>query len=237
MAFLSKTLNATTHLGADLRDLRERAGWSVAQLSHHTKITESFLRALEEEHWEEISDPIYTERILRSLVATLGGQENYFLFKYRACLGERRGERKTEELLPRQKKVRRLDLTVGSRVLAVIGFVVFVLLLGGYVFWQVRAISSPPPLTIDEPAEGAQMSEPRVRVAGHTASEAAVTINGKIAVVQADGSFVMWLDIPRGATTISVSAKKRHGSDSTATRRVVYDQPLPILYEAVTSTR
>jgi cytoskeletal protein RodZ len=236
MSFTLKSVNPSGRIGSDLVELRERAGWSRAQAAHATKIHESLIRSLEEEAWDQVADPIYTERILRSYVTFLGGNERYFVEKYRTCLEANRLKRSPEELLPRPRRIRRFDLTVGPRLLAVSGFLVFVLLLGGYVYVQARAISTPPPLEILEPADGLRLEEPMVTIRGTTLPESTVEVNGRQAIVQPDGTFSLRLDVPRGTTLVIVTSKKRHSREVTSARRVVYDRPLPE-WMGSTSTR
>jgi len=227
MTFVLKSVNDQGGIGADLRELRERRGLSRTEASQRTKIIESIIRAWEEERWDEISDPAYSERMFRSYVAFLGGAETYLLNKYRQQLSEHGRQTNPEDYLPRVRNVPRFDLAVGARMRTVSIFALFVLLLGGYVFMQVRAISIPPPLEVIEPKEGVRLTEPRVHVTGKTLPEATVVINDRDAVVQPDGNFSMDLDVPRGTTLIIVSAKKRHGREAVVTRRVIYDRPLP----------
>ena len=179
MAFVHKSINPSTHIGADLRELRERAGLSRAQAAQQTKITESFLEALEEERWGEIGDAIYAERILRAYLRFLGGKEKYFLEKYHDALKERLVERDPAAFIPRPRHIKRFDLAVSSRLLTIVSFVVFSLLLGGYVYFQVRLISTPPKLMVTQPVEGEQEDGPRVEVRGTTLPDALVLINGK----------------------------------------------------------
>src|SRR5574337_1718195 len=174
MAFVQKNVNASGRIGPDLIELRERAGWTVAEVSRATKISESLIRALEAEAWSEIPDPIYAERILRSYVTFLGGNETYFLQKYRTLLRAKNTSRKLEELLPRPRQVQGFDLVVGSRLLTVLGFLFFVLLLGGYVYFQAHAISTPPPLAVETPEEGQPLQEPLADVRGTTLPETSV---------------------------------------------------------------
>jgi len=227
MPFVLKSVNAEGGLGADLKELRERLGLSLSQASQRTKIMESLISAWEEERWHEVSDPVYAERIFKSYVISLHGAEQYFIDKYRAALAARDIKPNPEEYLPRRHNVPKFDLAVGARVrtLAIFGF--FVVLAVGYVFMQVRAISIPPPLEITAPADGAELDGPRLMVTGRTLPNATVNINELPVVVQPDGTFSLELDVPRGTTLVTVSAKKRYGREVTATRRVVYDRALP----------
>ena len=227
MAFVLKSVNAQGGVGADLIELRERRGLTRTEASRRTKIVESLIRTWEEERWGEIEDAAYSERIFRFYVAFLGGTEAYFLNKYRKQLSERGIGSRPEEYLPRVRDIPKFDLAVGARVKTVAIFGLFVLLLAGYVFIQVRTMSVPPPLEVTAPAEGTRLEEPRLQGAGKTLPEAQVVINDRTVVVQPDGSFSMDLDVPRGTTLIIVSAKKRYGHEVVITRRVVYDRPMP----------
>ncbi len=224
MGFIVKRVHGAGSIGEDLRDLRVRAGWSVGQVAHALKFTESFLRALEEERWETMPDPISTERMLKSYVTFFGGNVSYFLDKYRECLRDRKMDRRSEDHLPRPSRVRFFELTVGPRWIAAAVFIVFLCVLGTYVFWQARAISVKPFLLIERPVEGQRLDNPHVSVRGRTMAEASVTVNGERAVVQPGGTFVAELDVARGVTAIAVRARKRYGAEVVQIRHVIYER-------------
>jgi hypothetical protein len=92
---------------------------------------------------------------------------------------------------------------------------------------QVRGITAPPTLTLTAPDEGLTLDAPVVLVKGQTATDVTVAVNGRTAIVQPDGTFEINLDVPRGTTAIEVIAKKRHGRESTITRHILFDRPLP----------
>ena len=228
MSFTQKSINASGDLGADLRELRERAGLSLGEVAKHTKIAESTVRGWEEGRWDEVEDPRYMERMLRSYVAFLGGLEPYFINKFREGLRAREvRSRQPEDLMPRPRQVKLFDLTVTSRLLTVAGFLFFVSLLGGYIYLQARTISAPPPLELFEPTEGLRIDNSIVHVRGKTLPESSVQVNEVPAVVQPDGTFDLTLAVPRGTTLIIVSARRRHGEEAHVARRVIYDRPLP----------
>jgi len=231
MPFTHKSINPSDRIGLDLIELRERMGLSRQAAAQLSRMTESFITALEAEDWERIGDPVYAEHMLRAYIRTLGGKESYYLNKYRRCVADRQAEcKKQDARLIHPLRVRLADLLVGSRILAVAGFFVFVALLGAYVYREAMSISAPPPLSVSEPSEGQRQEQPQVLVAGTTLPEAAVTINGRDAVVESDGSFRLTLDIPRGSILITVSAKKRHGRDAVVERHVIYERALPPLF-------
>lgn len=226
-SFVMKQLHSSDCLGPDLVELRERAGLTLEEAARESKLPPSFLRALEEERWSDIDDLIYSERLLRAYVSQLGGNESYYLHKYRACLRARNVEAKPEDFLPRPIRLRMKDLLVAPRLIAIAGFILFSLLLGGYVYGQARAIRKAPPLEIFSPAEGLTVTEPEVVISGKTIPEATVTVNGRPVVVNPDGVFEERLYVSRGMTELSVSARKRHGDEVTAVRHIFYERELP----------
>ncbi|MFA6429643.1 MAG: helix-turn-helix domain-containing protein [Patescibacteria group bacterium] len=226
MPFVQKSVNAEGGLGADLRELRERCGLSVEEISRKTKVIPSQIRAWENNQWESSEDVIYLEKLFRSYVSALGGTGSYFLDKYRGALAERGVTAQREDYLPRVRNIPRFDMAVGARIKTLAIFGGFVALLVGYVFFQVYAISIPPPLEVFQPADGQRIDNPRLHVQGRTGVNASVTINERPAIVQRDGTFALEIDVPRGTTLVVVSAKKRYGKEVEVVRRVVYERPI-----------
>lgn len=227
MGFVLKSINASDRLGPDLLELRRRAGLTREQAAETSKLTPGFISLLEDDRFEELDDPSYAERQLRAYIMLLGGNPSYFMHKYRARVGAERFRLGVKDLLPRPRQIRAHDLIVGPRWIVLATFLTFLLLLGGYVLFQVRGISSTPPLTLIEPLDGTQVAEPMVRVRGKTLPEATVAINGQQVAVNETGEFSMILSIPRGTTLVVVSAKRRHGKKIEQSRRVMYARPLP----------
>ncbi|MFZ2804500.1 MAG: helix-turn-helix domain-containing protein [Patescibacteria group bacterium] len=222
MAFLQKRIHAATGgFGETLRELRELRGYSIDDLSRATGIHGSVLKAFEEERLEEIADPYYAERHIRTIVKALEGREPYVMEKYHALLTAR-GILKPSNSLARAR-VRKRDLFVSSRAIGFIGFLLLVAAIVGYVFWQATLIGSQPPLSVVSPADGMVLATPHVDVTGHTDPSALVDVNGVQAVVDVSGNFQASLDVPRGLTTLEVEAKRRYGSAAIVERHVTYN--------------
>jgi hypothetical protein len=235
MSFVHKSVNPTDQLGADLVELRKRAGFTRDQAAGVSKLTVGFIALLEEDRLQELSDPVYAERQLKAYVRLLGGNPSYFLHKYRTSLGGQELHHEVKDLLPRSRHIRPQDLVVGPRWIALAAFVGFLVFLGGYVYWQARGISSAPPLLIHEPADGVSVDEPFVRVRGETMPEATVVINGRTVPVDEKGIFESTINIPRGSTILVITAKRRYGNQKELTRRIIYDRPLPEVDDVVST--
>lgn len=223
MGFIQKSTNPGGGLGHDLRELRTKAGLSLADAAKLSKVSEGSIRALEEERWEEIPDPIYFEHVFRTYLALYSIQQNYYLEKYRRSLNIKNRERSMHELLPRER-VRRSDFTVWSRVMAVATLFFFAILIAGYVLYQVRAVTAPPSLFVEKPQEGERLALPVAEIQGKTEPDASVSINGRPAIVEMDGSFKLTIDVPSGPTVIIIDAKKRRGKVAEEIRHVFYQR-------------
>lgn len=57
---------APDSIGAVLRRARAARGVTLAEIAHDTRITESYLRALEAERWDALPAPVYARGFLRS---------------------------------------------------------------------------------------------------------------------------------------------------------------------------
>ncbi|MEN9557768.1 MAG: Glucodextranase, domain [Candidatus Parcubacteria bacterium] len=228
MSFLHKRVGRGEGLfGADLRDLRESQGITIAQASHDTKLHDAVLHALEEDRVQALGDLTFSERHLLAYVRYLGGHESYFVARYRQRIQALHAERDVHDVLPRTRRVRQWDFFVGPQLLAFSGLVMLALLVGGYVLWQAHLVRIPPPLEVTQPVEGLQVVDARVFVQGRTMPEAHVTVNGRDAVVDPTGAFSLSLDVRRGTTLITIVARRRRGSETLINRSVLYT-PTPL---------
>lgn len=222
MPFVRKQVSAdATGFGADVREMRELRGYTQRSLGKISGIHPSIIAALEEERIEDLSDPVYAERHIRTLADILETRPDFFLQKYRALLDARGFGFGTSPVLP--MTVRRRDLFVTSRVFVALGFFLFVALLVGYVVWQTLLVSHAPDLTVDAPTEGQVVMSPHVDVAGRTDPTASVVVNGKQAIVDQSGVFRISIDVSQGVSTIHVESRRRYSRPNAVDRHVIFE--------------
>lgn len=58
-------------VGFELREARERLGWSLHDLEERTKIRRRYLEALEQERWSALPSPAHAKAFLRAIAAEL----------------------------------------------------------------------------------------------------------------------------------------------------------------------
>ncbi len=227
MPFIQKRVSVgTERFGDELRELRELRGYDRETLGRISGIHASIITALEEERLETMTDPIYAERHVRTIVRALEGRPEFFLKKYRALTAEQGLAAATTPII--RPGLRRRDLFVSSKAMVVGFFVLIVLVVGGYVGQQAYHVSRPPSLTLDTPVEGAVLSDARVLVSGTTDPSASVTVNGFTAIVDADGTFRSEIDVPTGFSVLHIEARRRYSRPTVVERHVMYRHEVTI---------
>ncbi len=223
MSFVQKKIGPEQGFGADLRQLRELRGWTREALERATGIHKNTICLLEEERLDELNDPAYAERHVRSLVSALEGRVGFFLEKYRLAL-ERLGKKTGQDNFVFARRIKKSDLFVPSKYLILVAIILVVGVLGWYVAHQAGHLTASPQLEILEPADHAVINNSLLRVRGKTDPTASISINGQSAVVETDGSFDISFDVPRGTTRLDVAAKRRYGGEVEIVRYVTYNQ-------------
>ncbi len=116
----------TARIGAELREVRERVGWRLAEVAAELRIREPYLHAIEQGDLEALPGPAYQVGFIRSYAQALGLDGDEILRRFRA---EGAGKAKKPELsflapVP--------DRAVPSGAIVLLGVV---LLLAGYGYW------------------------------------------------------------------------------------------------------
>jgi len=70
-------------LGQELKQARERAAMSVAEIARQTKITARLLQNLEDERFDQMPEPFFVKGVLKAYVKAVGGEEAHFMELYR----------------------------------------------------------------------------------------------------------------------------------------------------------
>jgi cytoskeleton protein RodZ len=71
-------------LGQELKSARDKASFSVEQIAQQTKISLRLLKALEDERFDQLSEPFFIKGVLKAYVRAIGADEAYFLALYQS---------------------------------------------------------------------------------------------------------------------------------------------------------
>jgi transcriptional regulator with XRE-family HTH domain len=222
MPFVKKAVSLEDKgFGATLREMRRLRGYSISDVSRLSGIHPALLEDLENEKLENVKDPNYAERHVSKLAELLELPPIYLLSLYRSLLKDRGVAASDAALRP---CVRRKDFLVTSRLLILGAFLFLVAVVGGYLFWQARTVSSAPRLEITTPTEGEKVSMPRILVRGKTDPKAQVTLNEQPVIVDDGGYFSSYVDVPYGISTLNIMAKKRYSAATVIERHLLFER-------------
>ncbi len=101
----------------------------------------------------------------------------------------------------------------------IIAVLVFVVVL--YVVFRLKSIITPPYLNIITPVDNTALFVSNVELKGVTEAETQISINGEQLISDSSGNFSKAIGLKKGINFITVTAKKKYGSEKTEIRRVL----------------
>ncbi|MBI2617421.1 helix-turn-helix domain-containing protein [Candidatus Gottesmanbacteria bacterium] len=210
-------------VGEILRKARLEKHLDLELVEKDLRIRKKFLQAIEDNSWNKLPSLPYIKGFLRnySRYLDLKPEEMVAIFRRQFRDQDKEG------ILPKGLTSPLNDPIIRLTPQIVVGIVTLslLLLLFGYLFFQYRLFTSPPPLTILQPEEGKIVTTEKVDVEGQTDSDAVVSINNQKVVVSADGKFHLQIPLSPGINTIIIESTSKHGKKKTITRTIQLQNP------------
>lgn len=215
MVFQKKKLEKTKRVCLRLKEAREAAGISIAEVAQKTKIRPAYVRALEECRFTDIPYAvIYQKHFIRRYAEAIGLKAPGLLQQFTSEEAPAPARHSRPQPIRRWRQNLPALLKGISAALAVLGLI-------SYLGWQVRSIVTPPALAVFTPPDGFVTTHPDLLIYGETAKEAQVYINGQKITTDREGQFKETLSLSPGINRLEITAKKRHGKTSQSTRHVI----------------
>ncbi|EKD47482.1 MAG: DNA-binding protein [uncultured bacterium] len=207
-------------LAKKLRALRRGKAVTLDMMERHTHIQRKYLEALEQGRFECLPEPLYARNFIRAYARALEADESYFLELYEEECG-------VCDLIgpmcsPRQK-VDRKRFIIWNQMVRYSALACLLLLIFGYIGWQVFSIIQPPSIVLLSPATDVLIHEARLSVYGIVEGEASVFINGEPIVVNEDFTFDASVDLREGMNILVIEAERRYSRRAVIERSVVFD--------------
>ena len=200
-----------------LKNLREKKGISIAQLSSLTGIEEKFLEALEKKEWDLLPPDIYIQGYLKKISQILEVDfknlwELYRLEKRKLYLS---GKGDSFPEIERKRKFFGINFEkLIWSFLIILGLV--------YIGINLRPLFLPPKLEIVSPAFDSVASEDKIKVEGRTNAKF-VFINGKEVPIK-EGKFSYYFPLVPGLNILKIEAKNYFGRSTIVERKVIYQK-------------
>lgn len=209
VSFKKKRLSHLPPLPSRFLQARESMRVTVREVEDATHVRSRYLEALEHGRYDTLPPDVFAIGFVRRYAKFLGLPENEVVVQFRKERGIFRSMAKAASPLSVQTSLVKPRFSLSVTSLTLLTSAVFVLGLVSYVWWQVRAFTSPPQLSVSEPAANATVIGPSVTVEGTTSRNSTVLINNAPVFVSEDLRFKEDLKLTPGVNTIEVKAVSR----------------------------
>ncbi len=215
--FCFKNLTTAKRLPTILSEERQKKEWSLSEFSAKSGVPTKYLNLLEKGVFSALP-PAKTFRLayVRAAAEALGLTASTCLTQF----GNEGGFEDVKMVHPRTGMPRLPFNSISIFVRNMIAGLVMLLLVG-YLGWQVRGILQPPILTVFYPLEGAIVNDLTTTIAGQTEAESKLSINGQNVMLNNQGRFSVPVDLTAGLNTVVIAAVRKHGKTTLITRHLI----------------
>ncbi|MDY0097551.1 MAG: DUF4115 domain-containing protein [Candidatus Dojkabacteria bacterium] len=208
--------------GEVIKNKRESLGKDLNSVSVDTKIQKRFLEYIENNQFEKFDSKIFATGFIKIYSKYLGLDVEKILALYRrSTLVEVKNSNKKTSV---NKKRKLPKINISPKILAITTLVIFLLLIVGYVGYQIYKFQTPPSLTIVDPIDGYITNEKSTILKGLTQESVLIDVNDKQVDVNSKGEFETEIFLIEGVNTITVRALKSSNSnlETNKTLKVIY---------------
>ncbi len=220
MVFTAKKVEALLSFGEKLRKAREEAELSKEKVAQLLNIRIKSLERLESGEIEKLPVDVYARGILKKYAKILRMEEGALLADYEKEIKILRhlNKEKQHQSLP---VLRSRRFIVTPRTFSLFFLCLILLLVAGYLFYQLYFLISPPALVVFEPAGDLVTQNTAITIKGKTEPGARLTINGQQIYINKDGNFEQAINLNQGLNLIKIEATNRFEKSTSVVRRVM----------------
>jgi cytoskeletal protein RodZ len=207
-------------IGQQLKRRRQRLKLSLTDVELATKIRGKYLVALESGDLDALPNDIYSRGFVQHYASYLGLNGQELADRY---VEERGGAVAAPTGAPKLERPARLVAT--PKLLVAAGLFLVVLIVVGYLGYQLSAIAAPPRLSLDSPADNQTASTATIKVKGHTTPGSDVAVDDVPVATDTNGGFSTTIVLQNGINAIRVSSRSKLGKLTRVTHNVLAKLP------------
>lgn len=200
-------------IGKALKEVRVRKKYSRARLEEETKIRKEFIEAIEKEDWKALPEYPVILGFVKSMATTLKANP-------RQLVALLRRDYPPKKLSINPKPDVSDKFSWSPKLTFLVGVVIVMMLVLGYLGFQYTKFKSPPTLEVERPDEGEVVSQSTLLVSGRTDPQAVIKVNNQPVLVEEDGDFLTEIEVIEGTEEIKVRAISRSGKETVVRRRI-----------------
>jgi cytoskeletal protein RodZ len=202
-------------IGTRLREVRQKKGLTLADVSQNTKIRTEFLEAIENGEYNKLPSASYAQGFVRNYASFLGVPEKEALALFRREFDEERIYRVLPQGLPeRQFSVKRFKSSTLLLVLALFSSLLI------FILFQYRDAFINPGVTINTPSENQIIKTSDVTISGKTDPANQVFVENFPVSPDTEGNFSKIITLFEGKTQITIRVVNRFNRETKIIRTV-----------------
>lgn len=204
-SFQKKTISKGQTVANRLKNSRIEQSFSLDDVSQKTQIQKKYLEVLESGKYHDLPGDIYVRNWIKLYAEFLSLPVNELLIEYK--LEKTVGQKFSKNIYQEQKNKWKF---LGPHLIRRAVVVVVVLIVLGYLAWEINNIISPPEVSIFQPADNTKTTESVIVISGQTEKEIQLSINNELVLLDGDGSFSQEVNLSLGLNNLTINAKKKH---------------------------
>ncbi len=204
-------------IGEILKEARRHKGYSHKDLENITKIKVDFIENIEEEKWKNLPSFPTVLGFIKSISGTLGLNE-----KMTVAVFKRDYSLSKPDINPKKDAATKPGWN--PRTTFILGIVLVVLSILGYLSFQYASFASPPKVSVESPIDGQIVNGNTVKVFGSTQLDVKIMVDNQPVLVDKDGKFFVDIGITKDTKQIVITAQSRSGKTTTISRRIQTEQ-------------
>lgn len=201
-------------VGDILKSARFKKRYSLKKVERETKIKKEFVDAIESGRWKDLPDFPVVSGFVKNLAA-------YLEVDVKTAYATLKRDYPPQKLLINPKPDVGGKFTWTPKYTFLVGILIVVLALFGYLGFQFVKFNLPPALEVAKPQNNFVATANKVYVLGKTDSDATIMINNQLVLVNDDGVFNGEIEVFEGTRSIEIIATSRSGKQTKIIRNII----------------
>jgi cytoskeletal protein RodZ len=201
-------------IGDILKSARLKKRYSLNKVERETKIKKEFVEAIENANWTDLPDLPVVSGFVKNLASFLE-------VDVKTAYATLRRDYPPQKLSINPKPDVGGKFTWTPKYTFLVGILIIILALFGYLGFQFVRFNSPPSLEVTKPRDNFITTSNKVDVAGKTDADAVVKINNQLTLVGEDGTFTGQVEVFEGTKEIVITATNRSKKETTIVRKII----------------
>jgi transcriptional regulator with XRE-family HTH domain len=220
VVFRQRNIIAVKSLGEDLQKARQLLNLSLLSVEKKIGVSRVYLEAMENNDWEVMPGEVYAKNWLKKYVSFLALNWNEIKVKFDQEMAKQKIWPETDK---QKFGVARKRLIVLPKLIKSFLFILVVVIIMGYLGWQLWSLLSPPKLELLYPEDNYVTKSSMVKILGRVEEGAWLGLNDKEIAAGSGGWFEVDIDLNKGLNIIKVEAKKSYGRTRVEYRRIIVE--------------